>query len=95
VIINSFLLLTIQIAISIKRGKLCDYLKDWRNRLDWLTMVVYLCGMLVKLGNTGAAQNASKLLLVLTYILMSVRFLNLLMISEIIGEKLVMIKRMV
>jgi hypothetical protein len=51
--------------------------------------------MAVKSGSGVAYQNASKLLLVLTFIVMCFRFMNLLMISEIVGAKLVMIKKMV
>ncbi|XP_056004040.1 uncharacterized protein LOC125661033 isoform X1 [Ostrea edulis] len=83
---------TKQVIISIRRGKIGSYLRDWWNRLDWLTLIVYCCGMLTKLGGTN--HNACKTLLVLAFILMCARFLNLLMISEIIGAKLVMIKRM-
>jgi hypothetical protein len=51
--------------------------------------------MAVKFESGIAYQNASKILLVLTFILMCFRFMNLLMISEIVGAKLVMIKKMV
>ncbi|XP_056004039.1 transient receptor potential cation channel subfamily M member-like 2 isoform X2 [Ostrea edulis] len=85
---------TKQIIIAIMRGKIGSYLSNWWNRLDWLTMTVYLSGMLTKLGSGQAYHNASKILLVLTFILMCVRFLNSLTISEIVGPKLVMVRKM-
>jgi hypothetical protein len=84
-----------QILISIRRKRIGSYLGDWWNRLDWLTMTMYLGGMLTKLGSGDSFHNASKILLVLTFILMCVRFVNSLTISEIIGAKLVMIRKMV
>jgi hypothetical protein len=54
--------------------------------------------MLVRLGGgdiDGIYYNATKILHTMTFILMCVRFLNLLMVSELIGAKLVMIKKMV
>jgi hypothetical protein len=58
---------------------------------------VYLLGMLVKFGGVpiNANYNASKILLTFAYVLLCGKFLNLLMVSEIIGAKLVMIKKMV
>ncbi|XP_061170920.1 uncharacterized protein LOC133180401 [Saccostrea echinata] len=83
-----------QIVISLRRRKFREYVNDWWNRLDWMLMGVYLGGMLLKLGEGEKYHNASKTLLVLTFILMCIRSLNMLMISEIIGAKLVMIKKM-
>ncbi|XP_062612931.1 transient receptor potential cation channel subfamily M member 5-like [Saccostrea cucullata] len=57
-------------------------------------MVVYTVGMLLKLGDEKGFRDASKMVLVLTFILLCIRSLNTLMISEIVGTKLIMIKRM-
>ncbi|XP_062594126.1 uncharacterized protein LOC134255618 [Saccostrea cucullata] len=84
-----------QIAISLRRKRFKEYVNDWWNRLDWMSMGAYLGGMLLKLGEGEVFRTASKTFFVLTFILMCIRSLNMLMISEIIGAKLVMIKKMV
>ncbi|XP_062570594.1 transient receptor potential cation channel subfamily M member 2-like [Saccostrea cucullata] len=83
-----------QIAISLRRKRFKEYVNDWWNRLDWMSMGAYLGGMLLKLGEGEVFRTASKTFFVLTFILMCIRSLNMLMISEIIGAKLVMIKKM-
>ncbi|XP_061170919.1 uncharacterized protein LOC133180400 [Saccostrea echinata] len=83
-----------QIVIAVKRKKGKTYITDWTNYLEWSIMVFYLCGMLVKCGNGDTYRIAEKCLLVLSFILMCIRFLNLLIISEIIGAKLVIIRKM-
>ncbi|XP_062599328.1 transient receptor potential cation channel subfamily M member-like 2 [Saccostrea cucullata] len=76
------------------RKKLIQYLTDKWNVLDWLCIVLYLCGMIVKLGETDDYLNASKVLLVATYILFCVRILHMFCVSELLGPKLVMIQKM-
>ncbi|XP_052082909.1 uncharacterized protein LOC127720374 [Mytilus californianus] len=83
-----------QLIVAIIRGKWRMYTSDWWNRLDWLSMVVYMSGMLLKLDGESHFQNASKVLLVAAFILLSIRILNLCCMSSILGPKLVMIRRM-
>jgi hypothetical protein len=58
-------------------------------------MVMYLIGMLLQLGDSKIYEYASKAVLSMTFGLMCIRILNLLMVSELVGAKLVMIKKMV
>ncbi|XP_062602906.1 transient receptor potential cation channel subfamily M member 2-like [Saccostrea cucullata] len=83
-----------QIVIAVIRKKFNAYITDWTNYLEWGLMIVYVCGMLFKLGDGKPYRQAEKVLLVLSFILICVRFLNLLIISEIIGAKLVIIRKM-
>lgn len=84
-----------QHIVSIIRRKWKSYASDWWNRLDWLSMAVYTCGMLLKLGEGSHVRNASKILLVAAFILLSIRIINLCCMSSILGPKLVMIRKMV
>ncbi|XP_071147662.1 uncharacterized protein [Mytilus edulis] len=85
---------TKQHIVSIIRRKWKSYASDWWNRLDWLSMIVYASGMLLKLWQGFQFRNASKILLVAAFILLSIRILNLCCMSAILGPKLVMIRKM-
>jgi hypothetical protein len=87
--------ISIQIIVSIRRGSLLVYITDSWNLLEWLTLAVYLSGMLTKLGSGQTYRDASKTLLTLTFMLMCGGFLKPLTLSDGIGAKLVMIKTMV
>ncbi|CAC5361695.1 TRPM3 [Mytilus coruscus] len=83
-----------QHIVSIIRRKWKSYASDWWNRLDWLSMIVYSSGMLLKLWQGPQFRDASKVLLVAAFILLSIRILNLCCMSAILGPKLVMIREM-
>ncbi|XP_055999756.1 transient receptor potential cation channel subfamily M member 2-like [Ostrea edulis] len=93
--IGSFLIdETKQIIIAVRRNKFRIYIRDPWNILDWLSMITYTCGMLLKSGSGLNYFNASKIFLVLAFILLSIRVLNLFCISELLGPKLVIIQKM-
>ncbi|XP_062589580.1 transient receptor potential cation channel subfamily M member 5-like, partial [Saccostrea cucullata] len=85
---------TKQFSIAIWRKKFTAYIKDPWNILDWLSMLTFTCGMLLKLGNELHYYNASKILLVLAFIILSIRVFNLFCISELLGPTLVIIRKM-
>ncbi|XP_061186810.1 transient receptor potential cation channel subfamily M member 2-like [Saccostrea echinata] len=85
---------TKQVFIAIWRKKFTAYIRDPWNILDWLSMITFTCGMLLKLGNGLHYYNASKILLVLAFIILSIRVFNLFCISELLGPKLVIIRKM-
>ncbi|XP_071146988.1 uncharacterized protein [Mytilus edulis] len=80
------------VAIMRRRWKI--YITSWWNILDWMSILVYTCGMLLKLGEGSNFQNASKVCLIAAFILLCIRILNLFCISSILGPKLVMIQQM-
>ncbi|XP_062575810.1 transient-receptor-potential-like protein [Saccostrea cucullata] len=95
VLMGSFLIdETKQIFIAIWRKKFKEYIKSPWNILDWLSMTMFACGMLLKFGNGLNYYNASKILLVLAFIFLSIRVFNLFCISELLGPKLVIIQKM-
>ncbi|XP_063408848.1 transient receptor potential cation channel subfamily M member 2-like [Mytilus trossulus] len=85
---------TKQHIVSIIRRKWKSYISDWWNRLDWCSIFIYTVGMCLKLGENQIYQDASKVLLVVAFILLCIRILNLFCMSEILGPKLVMIRKM-
>lgn len=93
--LNESICISFQHIVSIIRRKWKSYASDWWNRLDWLSIIVYASGMLLKLWQGYQFRNASKILLVAAFILLSIRILNLCCMSAILGPKLVMIRKMV
>lgn len=66
------------------------------NLLDWALMFTYASGMSLKLfGVNVISLDAPKVLLVITFILLSIRTLHMFSISEFLGPKLVIIRKMV
>ncbi|XP_048739893.2 uncharacterized protein LOC125648693 isoform X2 [Ostrea edulis] len=93
--IGSFLIdETKQVIIAVWRGKFRMYVQDPWNTLDWLSIITFTCGMLLKTGSGLNYFNASKIFLVLAFILLSIRVLHLFCISELLGPKLVIIQKM-
>ncbi|XP_052083007.1 transient receptor potential cation channel subfamily M member-like 2 isoform X1 [Mytilus californianus] len=92
--VSFFLDETKQHIVSIIRNKWKSYANDWWNRLDWLSILVYTLGMCLKFGERRIQQDASKVSLVVAFILLCIRILNLFCMSEILGPKLVMIRKM-
>lgn len=71
------------------------YLTNWWNLLDWTLMYAYTFAMGLKFGDDQKYQDASKILLIVTFILLGIRILNMFSMSEFLGPKLVMIQKMV
>ncbi|XP_063448005.1 uncharacterized protein LOC134727554 [Mytilus trossulus] len=91
----SFLLNEIKQAIvSAIRHRFKRYMCNVWNLLDWTVMLVYAIGMFLKLGKDVTYEDSTKILLVLTFILLSIRILNMFSISEYLGPKLVIIQKM-
>ncbi|CAG2245996.1 unnamed protein product [Mytilus edulis] len=91
----SFLLNEIKQAIvSAIRHRFKRYVCNVWNLLDWTLMFVYASGMFLKLGKDVTYEDSTKILLVLTFILLSIRILNMFSISEYLGPKLVIIQKM-
>ncbi|XP_052082915.1 uncharacterized protein LOC127720376 isoform X2 [Mytilus californianus] len=85
---------TKQLVVSMIRTKWKSYASDCWNLLDWLSIIVYASGMLLKLCQGPRCRDASKVLLVAAFIFLSIRILNLFCMSAMLGPKLVMIRKM-
>lgn len=83
-----------QQIVAIIRNKWKCYVADWWNRLDWISILVYATGMLLKIGERQNQQETSKVFLVVAFMLLCIRILHLFCMSEILGPKLVMIRKM-
>ncbi|VDI72971.1 Hypothetical predicted protein [Mytilus galloprovincialis] len=83
-----------QAFVSALRKRFKNYLKDSWNRLDWTLMTMYASGMILKFGDDKAYQDASQILLVVTFILLSIRILHMFSMSKFLGPKLVIIHKM-
>ncbi|VDI25426.1 Hypothetical predicted protein, partial [Mytilus galloprovincialis] len=81
-----------QVIVSVRRKKLKKYMCNVWNLLDWAVMIVYASA--VGLMFRDGFEDSSEILLVLTFILLSIRILNLFSISEYLGPKLVIIQKM-
>ncbi|XP_076107444.1 transient receptor potential cation channel subfamily M member 7-like [Mytilus galloprovincialis] len=79
-----------QAIVSARRKRLRRYICNVWNLLDWTVMIVYACGMLLLL----EYPIPSRIILVLTFILLSIRILNMFSLSEYLGPKLVIIQKM-
>ncbi|CAC5385200.1 TRPM2 [Mytilus coruscus] len=86
-------LLTVIVALI--REQLKNYAKDWWNILDWLFVVGYTSGMLVRAGEGSGFQGTSKCLLLAAFMLLCIRTLNLCCMTEFLGPKLVIIRKMI
>ncbi|XP_071146987.1 transient receptor potential cation channel subfamily M member 2-like [Mytilus edulis] len=84
-----------QIVVALMRKQKKNYASDWWNILDWLFIVGYTSGMLVRAGTESGFKNASKCLLLLTFMLLCIRVLNLCCMTEFLGPKLVIIRKMI
>ncbi|XP_052074168.1 transient receptor potential cation channel subfamily M member-like 2 [Mytilus californianus] len=92
---SSFFLNEIKQAfVSTLRKRFKNYLKDSWNQLDWALMVVYAAAMILKFGDDQTYQDASQILLVVTFILLSIRILHMFSMSQFLGPKLVIIHKM-
>ncbi|CAC5374193.1 unnamed protein product [Mytilus coruscus] len=83
-----------QAIVSAIRHRFKRYMCNVWNLLDWTVMFVYASGMFLKFGNNVTHEDSTKILLVLTFILLSIRILNMFSISEYLGPKLVIIQKM-
>ncbi|CAG2190226.1 TRPM2 [Mytilus edulis] len=79
-----------QAIVSARRKRLRRYICNVWNLLDWAVMIVYACGMALLF----EYPIPSRILLVLTFILLSIRILNMFSLSEYLGPKLVIIQKM-
>ncbi|CAG2256782.1 TRPM2 [Mytilus edulis] len=95
VLISSFVVDEIkQVIVAFLRGQLKSYAKDWWNTLDWLFNISYTLGMLLRAGNDSGFQNTSKCLLLLAFMILCVRILNICCMTEFLGPKLIIIRKM-
>ncbi|VDI52823.1 Hypothetical predicted protein, partial [Mytilus galloprovincialis] len=96
VLISSFVVDEIkQVIVAFLRGQLKSYAKDWWNTLDWLFNISYTLGMLLRAGNDSGFQNTSKCLLLLAFMILCVRILNICCMTEFLGPKLIIIRKMI
>ncbi|XP_063448007.1 transient receptor potential cation channel subfamily M member 2-like [Mytilus trossulus] len=79
-----------QAIVSARRKRFRRYICNVWNLLDWAVMIVYAWGMVLLFEN----PIPSRILLVLTFILLSIRILNMFSLSEYLGPKLVIIQKM-
>ncbi|XP_071179495.1 uncharacterized protein [Mytilus edulis] len=85
---------TKQVLVSVARKRFENYANDWWNRLDWVLMITFTCGMLLKFGENSISNDAGKIFLVVTFILLCIRILNMFSMSEFVGPKLIIIQKM-
>lgn len=71
------------------------YATDKWNILDWLFIMVYTIGMVLRICEGTGFRISSKCLLVMAFMFLCIRMLNLCCMTEFLGPKLVIIKRMV
>ncbi|CAG2256278.1 TRPM2 [Mytilus edulis] len=83
-----------QTLVSAIRHRFKRYMCNVWNLLDWTVMCVYASGMFLKFEDDVTYKDSTKILLVLTFILLSIRILNMFSISEYLGPKLVIIQKM-
>ncbi|CAC5421441.1 unnamed protein product [Mytilus coruscus] len=83
-----------QASVSALRKRFKNYLNDSWNQLDWALMAVYAAAMILKFGDHQTYQDASQILLVATFILLSIRILHMFSMSKFLGPKLVIIHKM-
>ncbi|XP_062586892.1 transient receptor potential cation channel subfamily M member 2-like [Saccostrea cucullata] len=81
-----------QLCIAIRRKCFRLYIMDFWNVWDWLALLFYVIGMLVKM-EKGTGWTF-KMILITTFNILSIRIIPLICISEILGPKLVTIKGM-
>ncbi|XP_076086026.1 transient receptor potential cation channel subfamily M member 3-like [Mytilus galloprovincialis] len=86
---------TNQIIVAVIRGKWTNYSIDWWNLLDWLMIALYTTGMLLKTGEGSGFQITSKLLLVVTFTALCTRLLHFTCMTEFLGRKLVINRKMI
>ncbi|VDH96910.1 Hypothetical predicted protein [Mytilus galloprovincialis] len=84
-----------QVTVAILRGKIKRYTTDMWNVSDWLFIMGYATGMILRAGEGIGFQTASKCLLVVAFMLLCIRILNLCCMTEFLGPKLVIIKKMI
>ncbi|XP_052082917.1 uncharacterized protein LOC127720378 [Mytilus californianus] len=96
VLITSFVVDEIkQVIVAFLRGQLKSYASDWWNTLDWLFNIAYMLGMLLRAGEGSGFRNTSKCLLLLAFMILCVRILNICCMTEFLGPKLVIIRKMI
>ncbi|VDI79732.1 Hypothetical predicted protein, partial [Mytilus galloprovincialis] len=86
---------TNQIIVAVIRGKWNDYSIDWWNLLDWLMIALYTTGMILKTGEGSGFQITSKLFLVVTFTALCTRLLHLTCMTEFLGRKMVINRKMI
>ncbi|XP_063408792.1 transient receptor potential cation channel subfamily M member 2-like [Mytilus trossulus] len=96
VLISSFVVDEIkQVIVAFLRGQLKSYASDWWNTLDWLFNISYTLGMLLRAGGGSGFLNTSKCLLLLAFMILCVRILNICCMTEFLGPKLIIIRKMI
>ncbi|CAC5385236.1 MIB [Mytilus coruscus] len=96
VLITSFVVDEIkQVIVAFLRGQLKSYASDWWNTLDWLFNIAYTLGMILRTGEGSGFRNTSKCLLLLAFMILCVRILNICCMTEFLGPKLVIIRKMI
>ncbi|CAG2190876.1 TRPM2 [Mytilus edulis] len=96
VLITSFVVDEIkQVIVAFLRGQLKSYASDWWNTLDWLFNISYTLGMLLRAGYGSGFQNTSKCLLLLAFMILCIRILNICCMTEFLGPKLIIIRKMI
>ncbi|CAG2256788.1 unnamed protein product [Mytilus edulis] len=86
---------TNQIIVAVIRGKWKKYSIDWWNLLDWLMIALYTTGMILKTGEGSGFQITSKLFLVVTFTALCTRLLHLTCMTEFLGRKMVINRKMI
>ena len=83
-----------QVSLDIYRRRFSIYILRIWNLLDWASFVTIFVGMGLKISETDN-EDVGQVFLVLGFIIVAIRLLEVLCISRILGPKLVMIGNMV
>ncbi|CAC5426523.1 unnamed protein product [Mytilus coruscus] len=84
-----------QVIVAFIRGKWKSYSIDCWNLLDWMLIAVYTAGMLLKFLEGSGFQMASKLLLVAAFMALCTKLLHLSYMTEFLGRKLIINRKMI
>ncbi|VDI57294.1 Hypothetical predicted protein [Mytilus galloprovincialis] len=83
------------VIIAIIRKKWKSYQRDWYNRFDWMVIIGYTFGMILRNGEGSSFRITSKCLLLIAFMLLCVRVLKFCCMTSFLGPKLVIIQKMI
>lgn len=84
-----------KVIIAIKRKKWKSYTSDWYNRIDWMVIIGYTFGMILRSGEGSSFRITSKCLLLIAFMLLCIRVLIFCCMTSFLGPKLVIIQKLV
>ncbi|XP_062598223.1 transient receptor potential cation channel subfamily M member 1-like [Saccostrea cucullata] len=78
-----------------RRDRYCEYIKNIWNWLDWFIIIFCFVGSAAKyFAESESVQGFAKIMLILSFILLNMRILNMFWTYEFLGTRLVIIQKM-